>query len=227
MAAVAAARLGRATGLLAASKPPAAFAELLTSMRVTVVAGPATLRAEHIPWTWLDAEIVLAAPAAHEIDSLMLGKFSRSLVGVITQRGSGHEGASPDTPPPSTLFPGIGALICAEHDLQAGKDVNPLDAPEAPIIVTLSPTLRVRLRWQDTWREIAPGSHVRRAEDPAILATTAAAFLIRLTETRDAVSAARFAAAAASLLPDTQPLSTDDFPTREAIIAATARSQST
>ena len=198
-AALTALRLGRSAGLLVGDALPAHERETLVSVGVEVAFGPPQLRADHIPWSWLDAEIVLAAPAADEIDQSMLGRFSRSLVGVIGQTGS--------------RFPGVGALFLPEDETH--------DSPDpAPIALSLGPEAGVRLWWQGAWRDIASDPRARREANPPVLAATAAAFLVRLTETRDAVKASGFAAATATLLPPTPRFSLEDIPTREAIAAA-------
>ena len=191
-AALTAVRLGRSAGLLTTDALPDQQRETLVSAGVEIAFGLERLRAEHVPWAWLDAEIVLAAPAADEIDPTLLGRFSRSLVGVIGQTG--------------VDFPGVGALFLRE-DVIAGD-------PVAPIALSVGTSTGVRLWWQDSWREVASD---RREAAPPVLAATATAFLIRLTETRDAVSAAHFAAAAAASLPPMPRFSLEDIPTREAI----------
>ena len=206
-AALTAVRLGRSAGVLVADTLPAYERETLVSVGVEVAFGPPQLRAEHIPWSWLDAEIVLAAQSDDEVDSAMLGRFGRSLIGLIA-RGSeaaGHQ--------PSPLAPGAGALFFAEPDAQTGRIA-------APIALSLGLTAGLRLWWQGAWRDIASDPRARREANPPVLAATAAAFLVRLTETRDAVTASGFAAATAALLPPTPRFSLEDIPTREAIAAA-------
>ena len=191
-AALTAVRLGRSAGLLTIDPLPQEQRTTIVSAGVEIAFGSDRLRAEHVPWSWLDAEIVLAAPTADEIDAPLLGRFSRSLIGIVGESGAG--------------FPGIGA-----HFLTEGQAVSD---PDAPIALTVGPQNGARLWWQDGWRDIA--SEGIQA-GPTLLAATASAFLIRLTETRDAVSAAHFAAGFAAALPPAPRFSLDDIPTREAI----------
>ncbi len=192
-------RLGRSAGLLTGDTLPAGERETLVSSGAPVAFGPAPLRAEHIPWAWLDAEIVLAAPMADEIDHTMLGRFSRSLVGVMGAAALG--------------LTGVGAVFVAEQDVPAGPVA-------APIALSLGPRNGARLWWQGGWQDVPADARTRRDADPPILAAAAAAFLTRLTETRDATAAARFAAAAAALLPPAPRFTLEDIPTREAIADA-------
>ena len=199
-AALTAVRLGRSAGVLVADSLPAYERETLVSVGVEVAFGPPQLRAEHIPWSWLDAEIVLAAPAADEIDQCDVGQ-----VQPLTCGGDWSDGL----PVPR----------CRSPLLARGRDTRqPGSRRPSPCRSAL--TAGVRLWWQGAWRNIAPDPRVRREAIPPVLAATAAAFLVRLTETRDAVKASGFAAATATLLPPTPRFSLEDIPTREAIAAA-------
>ena len=209
-AALTAVRLGRSTGFLVADSLAAHERETLVSVGTEVAFGPPQLRAEHIPWSWLDAEIVLADQSDNEVDSAMLGRFGRSLLGIIA---SGFQATGQQ---PTSLPPGVGALFLAESGAQTGPIA-------APIALSLGPTAGLRLWWQGVWRDIASDSRTRREANPPVLAATAAAFLVRLTETRDPVTASGFAAATAALLPETPRFTLEDIPNREAITAAAGR----
>ncbi len=201
-AALAAAKLGRSTGLLANNTNPTDLAD------VQIVAADTTrISSEHVPYTWLDTEVLLVAPEGDEVDSATLGRFSRSLIGLVAraflQNGSLSLAGG-------VVPPGVGALFLEEGDLPSPSAIIP-----APIALSVGTDAGVRLWWQGGWQVVG----VARPSDSRILSAVAAIFLVRLTETRDALSAARFAAAAAALLPPPSEFSVESLPTREAIIA--------
>ena len=177
-----------------------------------VTANTARIGSEHIPYTWLDTEVLLVAPEGDEVDSATLGRFSRSLIGLMArpflQNGSLSlvGGVAP---------PGVGALFLEENDLPASSATVP-----APIALAVGPDAGIRLWWQGSWRVVGSALDA----DSRILAAVAAIFLVRLTETRDALSAAKSAAAAATLLPPPAEFSAESLPDREAIAAAEANS---
>ena len=161
-AALTAVRLGRSAGVLVADSLPAYERETLVSVGVEVAFGPPQLRAEHIPWSWLDAEIVLAAQSDDEVDSAMLGRFGRSLIGLIA-RGSeaaGHQ--------PSPLAPGAGALFFAEPDAQADRIAAPialslgLNGRPTPVVAGSMARHRVRPTREARGQSAGPGRHRRR-----------------------------------------------------------------
>ncbi len=202
-AALAAAKLGRSAGLLANS----AYQTEPAGVQV-VTADTARIGSEHVPYTWLDTEVLLVAPEGDEVDSATLGRFSRSLIGLIAraflQNGSLSLAGG-------VVPPGVGALFLAEDDLPSPS----VNVP-APIALSVGQVAGVRLWWQGGWQVVGDARHA----DSPMLSAVAAIFLVRLTETRDALSAARFAAAAATLLPPSSEFSVESLPTREAIIAA-------
>jgi len=201
-AALAAAKLGRSTRLLANNANPVSVAGVQV-----VTADTARLSSEHVPYTWLDTEVLMVAPEGDEVDSATLGRFSRSLIGLVAraflQNGSLSlvGGVAP---------PGVGALFFDEDDLPSLLTNVP-----APIALSVGPKAGVRLWWQGNWQSVGSARHV----DSRILSALAAIFLVRLTETRDAFSAAKFAAAAATLLPSPSEFSEESLPNRDAISA--------
>ena len=204
LGALAAARLGRSAGILTTHAPTVDMGVI----QVAAAQDAARISAQHVPYAWLDTEILLAAPEADEIDPAMLGRFSRSLIGITAhsflQNGtlSFTEGVIPA---------GSGALFVDESDL------TEQDAPlPAPIALSIGPQSGIRLWLQGTWQAVGGAQD----PDPRVLAVLGAIFLVRLTETRAPITAARFAAAAASLLPPPNHISRDTLPDREAITAA-------
>ncbi len=206
-AALAAAKLGRSAGLLTNSAFPADLAAVQV-----VTADTARIGSEHVPYTWLDTEVLLVAPEGDEVDSVTLGRFSRSLIGLIA-RPFLHSGSLSFVG--GVAPPGVGTLFLNEDDLPSPSVTIP-----APIALSVGPDAGVRLWWQGGWQVVG----IALDADSRILSALAAIFLVRLTETRDALSAARFAAAAAALLPPPAEFSAESLPDREAIAAAEANS---
>ena len=201
-AALAAAKLGRSTGLLANNTNPPDLADVHV-----VTADTARISSGHVPYTWLDTEVLLVAPESDEVDSATLGRFSRSLIGLVAHAFLQNGSMSLTT---GVVPPGVGVLFLDEDDLPSPS----VNVP-TPIALSVGPDAGVRLWWQGGW-QVVGGT---RQTDSRILSAVAAIFLVRLTETRDALSAAKFAAAAATLLPPSSEFSVESLPTREAIIA--------
>ena len=202
-AALAAAKLGRSTGLLANNTNPTDLADVQI-----VAADTARISSEHVPYTWLDTEVLLVAPEGDEVDSATLGRFSRSLIGLVARAFLQNGSLSLMG---GVVPPGVGALFLDEDDLPSPSAIVP-----APIAFSVGSDAGVRLWWQGSWQVVGGA----RPSDSRILSAVAAIFLVRLTETRDALSAARFAAAATTLLPPPSEFSDESLPTRESIVAA-------
>ncbi|MBI4328564.1 MAG: ribokinase [Chloroflexi bacterium] len=224
-AAVAAHRLGRKVGLLTSTAPELPLQYLPSEIEVVSVPGPATttfrndyspegrrqavlalaapLNLTHVPWAWLDTQVLLLAPVVGEVDSTLIGRFRKSLVGVAAQgwlrRWSEIGG------PVSVLgiealrgLPTVGAVFLSEEDFVGTEEDVVAALERTPIIVVTHGARGARLWWQGQWLEVPafPASEV----DPTGAGDVfAAAYLVRLSETRDPVKAALFASAAASL----------------------------
>ena len=178
------------------------------------------LDVEQVPYSWLDAQIVLAAPVLGEVDPTMLGRFRKSLIGAAGQGWLRRWAGNPDTPLTQRrldalgALPPIGALFLSNEDING--DIDGLSAlmPDTPIIVVTLGPAGARLRWQGAWREVPPFPATERDATGAG-DVFAAAFLVRLAETRDPSVAATFASAAASL--SVEAIGVDCAPTRNAV----------
>jgi len=172
----------------------------------------APLTAGHLPDDWRSARIVLLGPVAGEIDASLAAAFSpETLVAAGAQgwlREIGPDAAVRPVPPDAwdarPILEHLDALFLSDEDL-------PIDAPGAhPAVLDEWAALvdvlaftrgyaGADVHWSNEWRRIdavpANPTDLTGAGD-----IFAAAFLIRYAETRDAWTAARFAAAAASLV---------------------------
>jgi sugar/nucleoside kinase (ribokinase family) len=195
--------------------------ERTTQMRNEYAAGRRTqhapqraapLTAEHLPDDWRNARIVLLGPVAGEIDASLAAAFSpRTLLAAGAQgwlREIGPDAAVRPVPPGAwnarPILEHLDALFLSDEDL-------PIDAPGAhPAVLDEWAALvdvlaftrgyaGADVHWNNEWRRIdavpANPTDLTGAGD-----VFAAAFLIRYAETHDAWTAARFAAAAASLV---------------------------
>ena len=180
------------------------------------------LDVEHVPHSWLDTQILLAAPVLGEVDPTMLGRFRRSLIGAAGQGWLRQWSGSPDSPlgreDLTTLaaLPPIGALFLSDEDFEGGlSELTPVVEGITPIAIVTHGAAGADLHWNGEWRPVAP--FPAREMDPTGAGDVfAAAFLVRLSETRDPIIAARFASAAASLSVEASgPV--DSAPSREAV----------
>ncbi len=167
----------------------------------------------------LDARIVLAAQDDDEVDPTLPGKFTRSLVGVIArgfvESSVAATGSEAEPNPPIACDANV--LFLSEDDFIGEHDAWSTARPAQNIALSMGPRGGIRLWWRGAWSAVAEDAGARRGSDSPAIAVLAAAFLVRLTETRDAVTASRFAAAATTLLPHTPSLSYKDIPDRDAI----------
>ncbi len=180
------------------------------------------LDVEHIPYEWLDTQILLAAPVINEVDPTMLGRFRRSLIGAAGQGWLRRWSGAPDTPigrddiTALATLPPVGALLLSDEDFDGGLDaLDPILGSTAPITVVTHGGAGADLHWAGDWHPIEP-FRAHETDPTGAGDVFAAAFLVRLSETRDPMVAARFASAAASLSVEASgPLGS--APTREAV----------
>jgi sugar/nucleoside kinase (ribokinase family) len=178
------------------------------------------LDVEHVPFNWLDTQILLAAPVLDEVDPTMLGRFRRSLIGAVGQgwlrRWSGAADTALGRADLSAIeaIPPVGAFFVSDEDFEGGlSDLAEVLEGLTPIAVVTHGAAGADLFWNGEWLPIR-AFRAREADPTGAGDVFAAAFLVRLSETRDPVVAARFASAAASLSVESiGPL--DSTPSRE------------
>lgn len=185
-----------------------------------VTSKAARLDVEHVPWAWLDTQILLAAPVLDEVDPTMLGRFRKSLVGVAVQGWLRRWDNNPDVPltrhalSALAVLPPVGVLFLSREDFSENIEAFPQELGETPIGIVTEASEGARLWWQERWHTIQP--YPAREVDPTGAGDVfAAAYLVRLSETRDPLEAARFASATASLSVEGEGLSA--IPSRQAV----------
>ncbi len=180
------------------------------------------LDVEHVPFHWLDTQILLAAPVLDEVDPTMLGRFRRSLIGAVGQGWLKQWNGAANTPlgrgdlNSIGALPPVGAFVLSDEDFEGElSDLAEVLEGLTPIAVVTHGAAGADLFWSGEWLPV-PAFRAREADSTGAGDVFAAAFLVRLSETRDPVVAARFASAAASLSVEaTGPL--ESAPSREAI----------
>ncbi len=156
-----------------------------------------------IPWEWLDAPVVLLGPVAGEIAPSFATRFRRSLVAVTAQgwlrRWDGRGRVRPTGPREAFVnLPPLGAMFLSREDWTGAWEELEEACASIPILAVTLPEQGVRLRWGDAWHDI-PAVPVSTVDPTGAGDVFAAAFLVRFFETRDPLTAARFAVCAAAL----------------------------
>ncbi|HXG36122.1 MAG TPA: PfkB family carbohydrate kinase [Dehalococcoidia bacterium] len=235
-----AARLGLRTAVLTAAGPDLDLEQLLPNIATYTVPGTITtrmlnryrggvrrsqhllqrgsqIRSQDVPEELRSARIVLLGPVAGEVDAEVAGCFRGSLIGVEMQgwlrEASFDRRIRPVHWHQAPLPPGAEALFVSDEDLLGGEQEVALHrwSARVPVVVCTRGEKGAEVAWRDEWR------HVQAFPSRMVDATGAgdvfaAAFLIRYAEGADPWEAARFAAAAASLVVEGEGVS--NVPTR-------------
>lgn len=156
-----------------------------------------------VPPEWREAEVVLLGPVAREIGEEMVSLFSGSLVGLSAQgllRAWDEEGRVSFSPPPGVerSFSAVDVLFFSEEDVGGDGELARRYAQLAPLaVVTRGAQGGTLYRGTKIWDY--PGYESQVLDPTGAGDVFAAAFLVRLSETRDPREAARFASCAAAL----------------------------
>jgi 1D-myo-inositol 3-kinase len=179
----------------------------------------------HLPGAWLDAPIVLLAPVLGDVDPDMGRLFPESsLVGLgaqgwLRRLESGRVFPGRVDPEDEWL---VGDVVFASvEDLEDPDEAAAWQA-RVPIVVLTRGAGGCTV-WSGSGRHDIPAFGAREVDATGAGDVFAAAFLVRLRETGDALDAARFASAAASLL--VQGVGIDSVPMREQVEALLAGRQ--
>ncbi len=165
------------------------------------VAGP--LNYEHVPEPWRRAAIVHLAPVAQEVDPSMIARFTHGFIGV-TPQGWMREWDETGRVRPALwleapyVLPRAAAAVLSIEDLGYDETRIPDLARQVPVLVVTRGEAGADLYWQGEVH------HADALQVPVVDATGAgdvfaAAFFIRLYETRDPIHALHFATRLASL----------------------------
>jgi sugar/nucleoside kinase (ribokinase family) len=222
-----AARLGLRTALVTCAGPDLDLAEALPGVHVILAATDRTTVFEHayeggrriqhvrqraeiigpaaVPELMRVARLVLLGPVIDEVDPAVASVFPQALIAVTAQgwlRGLGDDGlveegqlANFDV---AAIAGRAAAVFLSEEDL-AGQPIPDSWLEAFPILIVTCGQAGLRLYDRRLWWRLAAFPAAER--DPTGAGDAlAAAFLVRYGETGDVAAAARFAAAAASIV---------------------------
>ncbi len=160
------------------------------------------LGGEAVPPAWRTAPIVHLAPIAGEVDPALVDFFGAGLLGVTPQgwmrawdesgrvRPSRLEGAE-------AVLPAAGAVVVSLEDVAGDESLIEEMAEHCRLLVVTEGPGGARLYWNGDRRRI-PAPRVTEIDPTGSGDIFAAAFFIRLYQTRDPWEAARFANCLAS-----------------------------
>jgi sugar/nucleoside kinase (ribokinase family) len=227
-AGVAAARLGRRVGIVTACSPDLVLPAELATADICVVRLSAThtctfahdssegarhlrllergaaISSEQIPAGWVGATVVHLAPLMDEVQPDVAAAFRSEMVGATPQGWlrrvanrvgdvvpalDGLDGANLDK---------LTSLVLSEEDLAGDEDVANRLSDRVPVLVVTRGAAGCTL-FAHGRRTDLPAYPAREVDSTGAGDVFAAAFFIRLHESRDAETSARFAACAAAL----------------------------
>jgi sugar/nucleoside kinase (ribokinase family) len=152
---------------------------------------------EHVPQVWRNAPIVHLAPIAQELDARLAGQFPASLVGVTPQgwmRGWDENGKVFATAWENSdqILGRVGGVVMSIEDINRDLEIVESMAHQTRVICLTEAEAGSVLHWNgDRRRFRAPV--VEEVDATGAGDIFAAAFFVRLHQTRDPWEAARFA----------------------------------
>lgn len=156
---------------------------------------------EWAPADWDDASVVLLAPVFQEVPGSVVGRFSRSLLGVSPQGWLRETSAGGCVRPTdwydAQVLARADVVILSEMDIP-GRRIPDQWLEHGGIYILTMGRRGAVMRHEGRWFSI-PAYPAREADPTGAGDVFAAAFLIRYFETNDACAAGLFASCAASL----------------------------
>lgn len=175
-----------------------------TARRQWLYAVAADLHLDALPRSWYAAPVVHLGPVLGECDSTLIEQFPHALIGVTPQGWMRRQGA--DLPalverrvwqPDAALLRRIAALIVSIEDLGGDEAIAAAYARACPLVALTRGDQGVTLYVANQRYDLA--AYPAREVDPTGAGDVfAAALLVRLYETGDALESARFALAVAA-----------------------------
>lgn len=156
-----------------------------------------------VPLEWRRPRVVHLAPVANEVDPATLFVFEGALRGLTPQGWMRAWDPSGHVHPrlweeAETLLPHADAVVFSEEDIQGDWATARRWARRTPILVVTQAARGATLFWRGVPHAI-PAEPVEEVDPTGAGDVFAAAFFIRLWETRDPLAAARYAARVAAL----------------------------
>jgi sugar/nucleoside kinase (ribokinase family) len=152
---------------------------------------------EHIPRIWLNTPIVHLAPIAQEVDTTMAGQFPSSWVGVTPQgwmRAWDEKGqvVAKAWENSEQVLGQVGGVVMSIEDVDRDLELVEWMAHHTSLFCLTESEDGSVLHWHGDRRRFRP-HHVEEVDATGAGDIFAAAFFVRLYQTRDAWEAARFA----------------------------------
>ncbi len=167
-----------------------------------VRAQAARIDLQHVPESWRRAAIIHLGPIANEMDATLPGSFSPTLLGLTPQgwmRQWGADGrvSRTDWQNAETALRRAGAVVISREDVNGNEELIEHMAHQTRILVVTEASAGAVLYWNgDRRRFRAP--QLKEVDATGAGDVFAAAFFIRLLNTRDPWEATRFATLVAS-----------------------------
>jgi hypothetical protein len=156
---------------------------------------------DDLPEEWRNCPIVLIGPIVHEVESRSAEAFSGSLVGVSPQgwmrRWDSQGYVSPARWDGEELQGSVRAVILGADDLPHGEGFDGW-LERTDLVIVTEGEKGARMRYRGSWYRI-PAYPAEEVDSTGAGDVFAAAYLVRLHETDDPLSAALFASCAASI----------------------------
>jgi hypothetical protein len=191
--------------------------------RQHVYSVPNPIPTTDLPPEWANCPIVLLGPLAQEVEPSLAERFAGGLVGISPQgwmrRWDGSGLVSPVDWDGTGLEEHAQVVVAGENDFPPGKDVSSW-LPWIPTLIVTESERGARMRQDGVWYRV-PAYPAREVDPTGAGDVFAAAFLIRLHETRDPFESSLFASAAASIC--VEGVGLEGIPTREQVQARLRR----
>lgn len=190
--------------------------------RQRLLARAADLDPEQIPPDWRGARIVHLAPIAAEVPPAFIERFPQALIGLTAQglMRSWDDGGIIKRNPAGLTTPvaqSAGVVMISIEDADGDQDWIARLAPACRLLVVTEGAGGARVTWRGKTRHF-PAPTIPEIDPTGSGDIFAAAYLVRLYQTRDPWEAARFAIRLASASITRQGL--DGIPTDNEIMAA-------
>lgn len=154
---------------------------------------------EHIPQVWRNTPIVHLAPIAQELDAALVEQFSTSLVGVTPQgwmRGWDENGnvfaTAWDANASKQVLGRVGGVVMSIEDINRDLELVESMAHQTRVLCLTEGASGAVLHWNGDRRRFRPPL-MQEVDATGAGDIFAAAFFVRLHQTRDPWEAARFA----------------------------------
>ncbi len=162
-----------------------------------------TLEYYLVPQAWRNAAIVHLAPVAQEVSADFVRHFPQSFIGISPQgwlRGWDEQGrvSCAEWPEATFVLPYVNATVLSIEDVGGSEEIIEEISASCHILAVTENKEGSRVYWNGDVRRFRPPANLIEVDSVGAGDIYAAAFFIRLFETRDPWEAGRFATQLAS-----------------------------